>query len=145
MFQRMIDDIKDSVGNAMRMTYLVAAAAVALFITTSFLCAAAFIAVLHKYGPVAACLCAAALFFVVALIAAGCYLANKRQAKARAAKAAKSAMHSPLADPMMITAGLQIVRAIGIKRLIPILAIAGVALGVMAASRRDVADQAPAE
>jgi hypothetical protein len=145
MFQRMIDDIKDSVGNAMRMTYLATAAAVALFITTSFLCAAAFIAVLDRYGPVTACLCGAGVFFVVALIAAIIYMVHKRQAKARAARAAKSAMHSALADPMMITAGLQIVRAIGIKRLVPILAIAGVALGVMAASRRDAPDQAPAE
>ena len=71
MFQRMIDDIKDSVGNAMRMTYLVTAAAVALFITTSFLCAAAFVAVLQNYGPIAACLSGAAVFFVVALIAGG--------------------------------------------------------------------------
>jgi hypothetical protein len=145
MFQRMIDDIKDSVGNAMRMTYLVTAAAVALFITTSFLCAAAFVAVLQNYGPVAACLSGAAVFFVVALIAGGIYMVHKREAEERAAKAAKSAMHSALADPMLITAGLQVVRAIGIKRLVPILAVAGVALGVMAASRRDAADQAPAE
>jgi hypothetical protein len=145
MFQRMIDDIKDSVGEAMRMTYLVAAAAVALFITTSFLCAAAFVAVLDKYGPVPACLSGAGLFFIVTLIAAGIYMVHKRQAKARAARAAKSAMHSALADPMMITAGLQIVRTIGIKRLVPILAIAGVALGVMVASRNAAADQAPAE
>ena len=72
-------------------------------------------------------------------------MVHKREAEERAAKAAKSAMHSALADPMLITAGLQVVRAIGIKRLVPILAVAGVALGVMAASRRDAADQAPAE
>ena len=56
MFQRLIDDFKDSTGTALRLTSLAAAAAVALFVTTSFLCAAAFIFVLNKYGPVEACL-----------------------------------------------------------------------------------------
>ena len=34
-----------------------------------------------------------------------------------------------LADPMVVAAGLQIVRAIGVKKLIPILAVGGLALG----------------
>jgi hypothetical protein len=145
MIQRMIDDIKDSVGNAMRMTYLVVAAAVALFVTTCFLCAAAFVAILQEYGPVAACLCGAALFFVVALIAVILYMVHKREAKAKAARAAKTAVHTALADPMLLTAGLQLVRAVGVKRLVPILALGGVALGLVAATRRSAADQAPAE
>ena len=59
-----------STGTALRLTSLAAAAAVALFVTTSFLCAAAFIFVLQKYGPVQACLTGAAIFFVVTMIAA---------------------------------------------------------------------------
>ena len=51
MFQRLIDDFKDSTGTALRLTSLAAAAAVALFITTSFLCAAAFIFVLQNIRP----------------------------------------------------------------------------------------------
>jgi hypothetical protein len=145
MFQRMIDDIKDSTGNALRMTYLATAAAVALFVTTSFLCAAAFVAVLQNYGLIQACLAGAGVFFVVTLIAAGSYMERKRRVKVRAAETAKSAMHTALADPMLVAAGIQIVRAIGIKRLVPILALGGVALGLFAASRRDANDQAPAE
>jgi hypothetical protein len=145
MFQRMIDDIKDSTGNALRMTYLAIAAAVALFVTTSFLCAAAFVAVLQNYGLIQACLAGAGVFFVVTLIAAGSYMERKRRVKVRVAETAKSAMHTALADPMLVAAGIQIVRAIGIKRLVPILAIGGVALGLLAASRRDATDQAPAE
>jgi hypothetical protein len=149
MLQRMIDDIKDSTGNALRMTYLAAAAAFALLVTTSFLCAAAFIAVLEKYGPVQACLAGAGVFLVVALIAAGSYMARKRQIQARAAaaakEAAKSGVRSALADPMLITAGIQIIRAVGVKRLIPIVAIGGVALGLFAASQRHSEDQTPAE
>jgi hypothetical protein len=145
MFQRMIDDFKDSTGNALRMTYLATAAALALFVTTSFLCAAAFVAVLQAYGLIAACLTGAGVFFVLTLIAAGSYMARKRRLKVRAAETTKSAMHTALADPMLVAAGIQIIRAIGIKKLVPILAIGGVALGVLAASRRDATDQTPAE
>ena len=49
-----------------------------------------------------------------------------------------------LADPMLLATGLQIVRAVGIKRLLPILAIGGVALGLMA-SRAGTTEDAAAE
>jgi hypothetical protein len=144
MFQRIIDDVRDTTGTALRQTSLAAMAAIALFITTAFLCAAAFIAVLHRYGPVEACFAGAAIFFVVTLIAAGTYLLRKRQIEARAAARAKAAAGSMLADPALLVTGLQIVRALGVKRLLPILAIGGLALGVMA-SRSQAPDQAPAE
>src|SRR5476649_1427325 len=108
MFARMIDDFKQSTGTALRLTSWAAAAALALFITTSFLCAAAFVAVLQKYGLIEACLTGAGVFLVVTLIAAGCYMARKRQIKTQAAEAAKSAAHSMLADPMLVAAGIQI-------------------------------------
>ena len=69
MFQRMIDDVRESTGTALRLTSLAAAAAIALFVTTAFLCAAAFVFVLENYGPVQACLTGAAIFLVVTLIA----------------------------------------------------------------------------
>jgi hypothetical protein len=145
MFQRMIDDFKDSTGSALRMSFLVAAAAVALFVTTSFLTAAAFVFVLQQYGLIQACLTGAGIFFVVALIAAGSYMARKRQAKARVERVeetAKSAVQTALADPMLVAAGIQVIRAIGVKKLIPILAIGGLALGFLA-SRRDGGDETP--
>ena len=144
MFQRLIDDFKDSTGTALRLTSLAAAAAVALLVTTAFLCAAAFVFVLEKYGPVQACLTGAAIFFVVTLIAAGCYMVRKRQIEARAeqaAKTAKSTAQTVLADPMLVAAGIQVVRAIGVKKLIPILAVGGLALGFWRAAPA----QAPAK
>src|SRR5256885_209733 len=146
MFQRLIDDFKDSTGTALRLTSLAAAAAIALFITTSFLCAAAFVFVLEQYGPVQACLTGAAIFFVVTMIAAGCYLVRKHQIRVRAEQAAKSAAHSMLADPMVVAAGIQVVRAIGVKKLIPILAVGGLALGFLASRGQSHAGgEAPAE
>ena len=96
MFQRLIDDFKDSTGTAMRLTSLAAAAAVALFITTSFLCAAAFVLVLEKYGPVQACFTGAAIFFVVTLIAAGSYMVRKKQIQAacRSGREIRRAQHA---------------------------------------------------
>lgn len=155
MFARMIDDFRESTGTALRLTSLAAAVAMALFVTTSFLCAAAFVFVLQKYGPVEACLTGAAIFFLVTLIAAGSYAVRKNQVRARAeeaaaeaareaARSAKSAAQSMLADPMLLAAGLQVVRAIGVKKLIPILAVGGLALGFMM-SRAPATDEAPAE
>jgi hypothetical protein len=144
MFQRMIDDFKASTGTALRLTSLAAAAALALFVTISFLCAAAFVHVLQRYGLIEACLAGAGVFFLVTLIAAACYMVRKRQLKARAAERTKSAVQTALADPMVVAAGLQVIRAIGIKKLIPILAVGGLALGLLA-SRNPSSDQAPAE
>ncbi|QPF84193.1 hypothetical protein IC762_32010 [Bradyrhizobium genosp. L] len=144
MLQRLISDVKESAGSALQLTSLVGAAAVALFITLAFLCAAAFVFVLQHYGPVEACLAGAALFFVVTLIAAGVYATRKREMRRRAERAAKATAAAAFADPVMIATGLQIIRAIGVKRLIPILAIGGLALGLMA-SRGAAGSSEPAE
>lgn len=133
MFQRLMDDARDSAGRAMRQTVLILAVATSLFITTGFLCAAAFVAVLNHYGPVPACLAGAAVFFIVTLIAALSYMLGKRRSKKPVEeKPAKSPIPAALMDPMMLTTGLQIVRALGFKKLIPILAIGGIALGYLA-------------
>lgn len=146
MFQRLIDDFKDSTGTALRLTSLAGAAAIALFVTTSFLCAAAFIFVLQQYGAVFACLTGAAIFFVVTMIAAISYMVRKKQVEKRVEQTAKSAAHTMLADPMLVAAGIQIVRAIGVKKLIPILAVGGLALGLLASrGQSHVGGEAPAE
>ena len=148
MFQRWIDDFKDSAGTVVRQTSLAAAAAVALLVTTAFLCAAAFVFVQQKYGSIEACLAGAAIFFVVTLIAAGCYMVRKKQIEARAelaAKAAKSTAQTVLADPMLVAAGIQVIRAIGVKKLIPILAVGGLALGFLASRAQSGGSEAPAE
>lgn len=148
MFQRIIDGISASTGTTIRLTSLAAGAAFALLVTTGFLCAAAFISVLQKYGPVQACLAGAGIFFLLTLTAAGAYWGYKREVQKRAQiaaeRAAKSAAQGMLADPMLLATGLQIARAIGVKRLLPVLAIGGVALGILV-SRAGVADEVSAE
>jgi hypothetical protein len=143
MLQRLIEDFKDSTGTTVRMMSLAAAAALGLFITTGFLCAAAFVAVLNRYGPVPACLTGAAIFFAVSMIAVVTYVARKRQMEERAEAAARKAAQTSF-DPMLLATGLQVVRALGIKRMVPILALGGIALGFLA-SRQSAGEQTPAE
>jgi hypothetical protein len=145
MFARMIDDFKTSTGTALRLTSLAAMAAMTLFITIAFLCAAAFVYILQHYGLIEACLTGAGVFLLATMITTACYITRRNRAQARAAAAAKSAVHSAFADPMLVATGIQLVRAIGIKKLIPILAVGGLALGLMAGRNNSSADQAPAE
>lgn len=135
MIQRFIDDLKDSTGTAVRLTSLLVAMAALLFIALAFICAAVFVFVLQTEGLIYACLTVAAIFLVAALVASGTYVSQKRQAEAHAAEVAKSTAQSILTDPIVMALGLQVVRAVGIKRLIPILAVGGIALGFLAARR----------
>ena len=79
MFQRMIDDFKQSTGSALQLTSLAAAMAFALFVTFAFLCAAAFVYVLQNYGLIEACLAGAGVFLVAAMIAGICYSVRRNQ------------------------------------------------------------------
>ena len=133
MLQKMIDDTRSAMRATARVSALAAATAIAAFVALSFLSAAAFLFVLERYGPVAACLSDAGFFCVVALALLLCLNASRRRTRPK--EVAKSAIQEALADPMVIVAGLQLVRAIGVKRLVPIAAIAGVAFGLMAKSR----------
>jgi hypothetical protein len=144
MLQRLIDDFKQSVANSVWLASMATAIAVTLFIALAFLCAAAFVYVLQTYGLIQACLAGAGVFFAVTVIAAICYVVRARRSKriqARAAGHKRSPLQSALADPMLVASALQLVRAIGVKRLIPILAVGGLALGFLAtrgaASARD--------
>jgi len=88
------------------------------------------------------------LLFVVTLIAAGCYMVRKKQIEARAeqaARMAKSTAQTVLSDPMLVAAGIQLIRAIGVKKLIPILAVGGLALGFLASRAQSGGSEAPAE
>jgi hypothetical protein len=138
MLQRLVDDVRSGMGDSLRLTGLAVAAAGALLVATSFFCAAVFMFVLLREGAVAACLAGGVVFLVVALLAAGCYMFKKRQDRLRlerAAKEAKSAASSLLSDPAALAIGLQLVRLVGVKRLVPLLAIGGVALGLLASQR----------
>jgi hypothetical protein len=151
MLQRLVDDFRAGAGSAVRLTSLAVAVAVSLFVTTGFLSAAAFMFVFSREGAVAACFAGGAVFLVIALLAAASYAVRKRQDRLRleqaakeAAQSAKSAASTLFSDPAAMAIGLQLVRIIGVRRLVPLLAIGGIALGLLA-SQRDRRDTSPAE
>jgi len=83
MLQNFIDDLKHGTGVALRTTSLTVAIAISLFVTSSFLCAAAFVWVFQGIGLVPACLTGASVFLVLTLITACCHLYEKRRSKSR--------------------------------------------------------------
>ena len=153
MFQRLIDDFKDSITVSIRQSSLAAATAFAMFITLCFLCAAGFIYLLQTYGPIQACLAGAGVFFIVTLVVAAVYKSSqkptrrpKRAARENTRESAGSPLQSLFADPMLVATGLQLVKAIGVKRLIPLLAVGGLALGILASrGGAKTADDEPSE
>lgn len=143
MLQRLVDDLRTGAINAGRLTALVALLSVSMFVVIGFLSAAAFMFVLPREGAVAACFAGAAVFLIVALLALASHAIQRRLEKGRlertakeAAKSAKSTASTLLSDPAALAIGLQLVRIVGVRRLIPLFAIGGIALGILA-SRRD--------
>lgn len=149
MFKGLIDDLKDSTGHGLRMTALVASAGVCGFIALCFICAAVFITVLQGYGPVAACSSVAIIFVVIAAGFAQIYVSRQRRlrlrAEAAARAAAKAAANAPLIDPMLMATGLQIARAAGLNKLVPLLALAGVVAGYLASRNASAHDETSAD
>ena len=139
MFQRWIDDFKTTTSTTLRLSALVVVNILALTVAGVFLCAAGFIYISHEYGSIYACLAGAALFLVLALVVLAIHGEQKRRAEARRREAAKRASQSILTDPALLATGLQLARVVGIKRLLPVIALGGLALGLVA-SRRDNAD-----
>jgi len=139
MLHHIIDDLKASSAVALRLSALAIGCGLALFITTGFLCAAIFVVVLQRYGLPEACFAGAAVFLILTLITALAYVLYVRELR-HEAPPEKSAIASALSDPATIAVVVQIARTVGIKRLIPLLAIAGVALGLSARRHGDGAD-----
>jgi uncharacterized protein YneF (UPF0154 family) len=153
MLQELIDNFKAGTGNAARLMSLAAGVGLALLVALVFLCAAAFVFLQQRFGLIEALLAEAGIFFVLAAIGGAFYLARKREAEVRALErqreqelrvlqeaeraqeAAQSTIQSVLTDPVLLAAGLQLVKSVGAKRLVPFLAIAGVAIGFFAARR----------
>jgi len=118
------DDDSGLDGTALRLTSLAAGGGGALS-SPLVPVAAAFVFVLDKYGPVEACLAVRPSSFVVTLIAAAATCAQEPDQGGAPSRPRKSARKPCLADPMVVAAGLQIVRMIGVKKADPISRSAG--------------------
>lgn len=132
MFNSLGEQLKSSAKAVVRNTSLLAVVAFSLLLTVSFLCAAAFIVVMQNFGTVLACLSGAGIFGMVALVTVGSYVQLKRKKRA---SPPLSRLAVAMSEPMVAAAGVQIVRAVGVKRLLPLLAVGGIAFVLMTQRR----------
>jgi len=128
MLHSFSEHLKGSVGGVVRTTSLLTLVVFSLLVMVSFLCAAVFIVVLHNFGAVLACLCLAGIFCLIALLTGVWYVQQKRK---RRPAPRLSGLAIAMSDPTIAAASIQIIRTLGVKRLLPLLAIGGIVLGLM--------------
>jgi tellurite resistance protein TehA-like permease len=127
MFDRIIGDVRRAASTEMRLIAIGGAASLAAAATLSLLCAAPFVFVMDRYNILYACLTVAGIWLILTLTLLAIYAATRRQAE-RASIAAHATRRSLLADPFVIASAVQIVQALGIKRVVALLAVAGTAM-----------------
>jgi hypothetical protein len=105
-------------------------AAIAGATTFGLLVLAAFVWLADRYSPLTAALVLAGFFLIITLIAlVACRLAQGRNVQqARVALAARS--NAPWLDPKYLMVGMQVVRAVGWRRIVPLVAVAMLAAGL---------------
>jgi hypothetical protein len=104
---------------------LVAFAATLVFLTFS-----AFIWLANRYDPLIAALLLTGFYLILAAIAAVCALAAHRRTIAAAQLALQARSNAPWFDPRYLATGLQIGRAIGWRKVVPLVAVGLIAAGL---------------
>jgi hypothetical protein len=98
-------------------------AAIALIVAVAFAIFALFIWLAERYSPLTAALVLAGFFLLFAILAGiGSLLAHKRTI-AEANRALQARANTPWLDPKMLPIGLTIFRAIGLRRIAPMIAV----------------------
>jgi amino acid transporter len=95
-----------------------------------FFLLAAYMALAERYSPSTAALLLGGLFLLVTIVALLCCLSSQRRTIAGAKLALAAHSHAPWLDAKYLGVGLQIGRAIGWRRLVPIAAVGILAAGI---------------
>jgi hypothetical protein len=137
MFEPVYERLKSEVRWTLTRLALAAACAGAVAIALGFLCAAGFVFALDHLGVVDACLVGAGVFIAATLILLAAYaiLSARRRRKERERAAAEARSSSALVDPRLVLLAFRVVQAVGVRRLIPLLAV-GAAAFVLASGAR---------
>jgi hypothetical protein len=139
MFEKVYERWKSDARGTLRLLALATACACAAAVALGFVCAAGFVFALDRYGLVDACLVGATVFVAAALVLLAAYVIlaarRRRQERARASVEARSS--SALADPRLVLLAVQIVQTIGVRRLIPLLALGAAAFAIASGAKRD--------
>jgi ABC-type uncharacterized transport system permease subunit len=135
MLERLIGDWRQATITEIRLIAIAVAASVAATAAVGLACAALFAAVMERLGIVDACLAVAVVFLAVTLALLALYAVLRHRA-AHAAAMARTHRRSLIADPLVVSTGLPLVQAVGLKRSLTLLAIVG---GAMALASRPAA------
>ena len=99
-------------------------------VTFGFILVTAFIWLADSYGPLLAALALSGFFLLITIIALVCGVWSHHRTIAHAELALAARRNAPLLDPRLLPAALQLSRAIGARNLVPLIAIAILAVGV---------------
>jgi hypothetical protein len=105
-------------------------AAVGGAVTFGFLVLTAFIWLADRYTPLSAALILGAFFLLITIIALIASLVAHGRTVERARQELTVRSPAPWLDPRYLTVGLQVVRAIGARRLVPLVAVGLLAAGL---------------
>ncbi|MBV8614916.1 MAG: hypothetical protein JOY66_14295, partial [Acetobacteraceae bacterium] len=127
-------------GYSLRALALTSAVLASGLLAVAFLVAALFVEVNRRYGPAKACVACAGVFLLVtvALLVVYALVADRHRREEEALRSAAASSALALADPRIVLLALQVVQAVGLRRLLPIVALggAGLALASRATARR---------
>lgn len=98
--------------------------------TLVFLIVAAFVGLAEHYGPLIAALALGGSFLLITIVAIASALAAQRHTIAGAKLALEARSHAPWLDPRFLGVGVQIGRAVGWRRLLPLAAVGVLAAGL---------------
>jgi hypothetical protein len=137
MLEKIYARLRREARSALLLAVLAAACLGAGAIAIGFLCAAGFIFALNRLGPIYACLMGFGVFLFGTLILLAVYAAfSVRHRRLERERAAADAASSPLADPRLVALGLQVAQTVGLRRILPILALGGAAFFLASGARR---------
>jgi Putative Actinobacterial Holin-X, holin superfamily III len=126
-----VRDVKERIDTAVKMTGWCVIAGAAALVMLGFFCAALFLWIVERNGPIVACLVLGGVFLLIMIIAA-IALANVRRRRAQRARLARAnASAQWWRDPAVIATGLQVGRTLGAGRALPLVLLGAFALGLV--------------
>ena len=126
-----VRDVKDRIDTAMKAGWCAIAGAAAL-VMLGFFCAALFLLMAERNGPIVACLVLGGIFLLIIIIAAIAFANIRRRRAQRGRLACANASARWWRDPAVIAAGLQIGRTLGaVGRALPLVLLGAFAMGLV--------------
>lgn len=132
MFSSLLNDLKRAIGEMLTIAGCALILAGAAIIAFAFFALAAFVWIENTYDTITAALTLGIFFVIVAVIVLIVMLIMRNRARKRLQKSRQRWW----ADPAVVATGVELVRMLGARRVIPAALIAGVILGVMQAGSR---------